>query len=177
MTIRRTEEVDPAGRRRVVIEEPAVVDETADAGVETRQQVVQTSGSAVDAARGAIRSVAVLVLFVTLVFETLLAFRFGFLLGGANPNQSFVDFIYDASGWLVDPFEGIASRSTSGDGVFDPATLIAMAVIGTAAMLITLALWAISSVPSTATAHTETSQTVFDAHAARERDRAHDLRA
>ena len=100
-------------------------------------------------------------------------FRFGFLLGGANPNNGFVDFIYDATNWLVEPFDDIASASASGDGVFDPATVIAMAVVLAAGVLTMLALWAISTFPTHSTEHAATSETEYESLAARERDRTY----
>ena len=82
------------------------------------------------------------------VIETVITFRFGFLLANANPNNGFVDFIYDISGGLVDPFKGIVSTETVGDGVFEPASMVALVVYAAVALLLTLLLWAASSAPS-----------------------------
>jgi hypothetical protein len=71
------------------------------------------------------------------VVESILAFRLGFQLWGANPANNFVEFIYDLSGPLVEPFEGIAAiRDVEGDGFYEPATVIAMAVFAVAALLL-----------------------------------------
>ena len=72
----------------------------------------------------------VYVLFGLLV--ALLAFRFLFLLLGANPDAGFVRFIYGLSEPFVAPFYNIFGQVTT-DGlvttaVFDPSTLVAMAV-------------------------------------------------
>jgi hypothetical protein len=75
-------------------------------------------------------------------------FRFGFLLADANPNNGFVDFIYDISDRLVEPFKGIISTDTASDGVFEPASLIALVVYATVVLLLTMLLWAASSAPS-----------------------------
>jgi uncharacterized protein YggT (Ycf19 family) len=57
---------------------------------------------------------------------TLLGFRLAFLLADANRSTAFVDFIYDISAPLVEPFENIfANRSIDGGGIFEPATLVA----------------------------------------------------
>ena len=174
MTIkRRIEEVDSNGHTRVIVEEPEVVDAQHNAAAERRTDVVRSTGSSADLVRGTLRMISALVAVTVVALETLLLFRFGFLLGGANPNNGFVDFIYDATGWLVEPFEGIASTSASGDGVFDPATVIAMAVVLAAGILVMLVLWAISTFPTHSTEHAATSETEYESLAARERDRTY----
>jgi hypothetical protein len=174
MTIkRRVEETDAEGRTRVTVEEPTVTNEQHDAAVQERTDHVRTTGSAADLMRGTIRTLTAIVAVAIVALETLLLFRFVFLLTGANPSNNFVDFIYDASNWLVDPFEGIADPSTSGDGVFDPATVIAMAVVLAAGLLIMLALWAISTFPSPSTERTATSRSSYESQEARERDQTY----
>jgi len=79
-------------------------------------------------ARGTMRMINGLIGLVMLVIEGLLAFRLAFALGGANPNNGFVDFIYDVTGPLVAPFEGIFNEQVDGTSVFEPQTVIAMAV-------------------------------------------------
>ena len=67
------------------------------------------------------------------VIEVVLAFRLIFKLLGANPNNQFVQIIYNITQFLVGMFEGIFSRVTASGAqtkaFFDPATLIAMVVI------------------------------------------------
>jgi len=149
MTVRRTtEEVDEYGHQATVVDQTN--DHHEDAAVAGSEEVVETHADGSEVVRGVFRTVAALVGVATVALLTLLAFRFGFLMAGANPTNGFVDFIYDASDWLVDPFEGIASTSRVGDdGIFDPATLIAMAVVVAVGMLIIMVLWALTSIPST----------------------------
>jgi len=73
--------------------------------------------------------------FVYLIFgllEILLAFRFVLKLLGANPSTGFVDFVYSLSAIFVAPFTGIFNTSMSSGNVttsiFEPATLVAIAV-------------------------------------------------
>lgn len=113
----------------------------------TEESVVYSPGPW-DLARGWVRTLTVWVALALVTVEAILAFRFGFLLGGANPGNGFVDFIYDISGPLVEPFEGIASTSASGDGVFDPATLTAMAVYLVGALLVMFLIWAVTAGPA-----------------------------
>ena len=73
--------------------------------------------------------------------EVILGFRLGFLLANANPNNGFVDFIYDISDPLTDPFQSIVSNRSVDGGVFEPASVIAMLVYLVAgALLIALVL-------------------------------------
>lgn len=72
------------------------------------------------------------VYFILGIIETLLAIRFVLRLFGANPASSFVNLIYSLSDILLAPFVGIFSSATTRGaettGVFEPATLIAMAI-------------------------------------------------
>ncbi len=143
MTARRTDETG----HHTVVDEPV---EYRDNQVAASDEVVERHANPTDVARGTLATLAALVAVGMLALETLLGFRFAFLLGGANPANGFVDFIYDASNWLVDPFEGIASTSTVGnDGVFDPATLTAMAAVVAVGILLILGLWALMNIPAT----------------------------
>ena len=75
------------------------------------------------------------------VVEVILGFRLGFLLAGANPSNGFVDFIYDISDPLAEPFQGIVSNRGVDGGTFEPASIIAMLVYLVAgALLIALIL-------------------------------------
>jgi uncharacterized protein YggT (Ycf19 family) len=83
------------------------------------------------------------------VVETLLGFRLAFLLGEANSGNGFVDFIYDVTDPLVEPFQGIFANDTlSSGGVFEPATVIAMVVYFVAAALLIAAILVVTAGPS-----------------------------
>ncbi len=78
------------------------------------------------------QTVSYLVYFLFGIVEILLAFRFVLKLSGASATSGFVSFIYDLSGAFTWPFEGIF-RSLFGQGaettaVFEPSTLVAIAV-------------------------------------------------
>jgi hypothetical protein len=111
-------------------------------------EVVRSRGSAWDMAAGRLRAFGFWIGAALAVLETALAFRLGFLAGGANPSNGFVDFVYDLSGPFVGPFEGIFSNRAVDGGVFEPAALIAMIVYLAAALLLVGALWALTAGPS-----------------------------
>ncbi|HLF09274.1 MAG TPA: hypothetical protein VI789_08005 [Dehalococcoidia bacterium] len=112
--------------------------------------VEKRRGDPWNVARGWVRMIGAWIMAALAVVETLLVFRLGFQLANANPNNGFVDFIYDITGGLVDPFKGIIRNRSVGDGVLEPATLIAMAVYFVAAMLLVAIIWALTSAPSPA---------------------------
>lgn len=72
--------------------------------------------------------------------EVALAFRLIFKLLGANPDNVFVQALYSFTGLFTGIFEGIFSRATgSGNqttAIFEPATLIAMIVVGVLAWFV-----------------------------------------
>lgn len=146
----------PAELETRVIEEEYAEDDLHDpAGdhddvVQADEESVVYAASAWDVARGWVRTLSAWIGLALLFVETLLAFRLGFLLANANPNNDFVDLIYDASAPLIDPFEGIASESAAGDGIFEPATLIAMIVYLVAALLLIFLIWTVTAGPSAA---------------------------
>lgn len=74
----------------------------------------------------------VMVLFS--IIEVILGFRFVFKLMGANPSNVFVKGIYDVTQIFVGVFEGIFSKATTtgaeATAIFEPATLIAIIVVG-----------------------------------------------
>lgn len=74
----------------------------------------------------------VLVLFS--IIEVALGFRFFFKLIGANPDNVFVKGLYAITQFVVGIFEGIFSIATTTgaetEAVFEPATLIAIIVVG-----------------------------------------------
>ena len=76
--------------------------------------------------------------YVLGVIETLLAFRLVFKLLGANPDSSFVSFIYSVTRVFVVPFESIFSATATdgleATGVLEPATIVAMVVYAVIAM-------------------------------------------
>lgn len=73
-----------------------------------------------------------IVYFIFGVIEAFLALRFIFKLLGANPASGFVSFIYTVSGAFNAPFAGIFSNATTKGAettaVFEPSSLIAIAV-------------------------------------------------
>jgi hypothetical protein len=62
------------------------------------------------------------------VVDALLAIRFLFKLLGASTQASFVTFIYDLTQVFVAPFHGIFKTATSGHNVFEPESLVAIAI-------------------------------------------------
>lgn len=70
-----------------------------------------------------------IVWFVAGVIITILAFRFLFILLGANQANGFVNFIYSISHPFAAPFFGIFNyQQTLGNARFEWSTLIAMAI-------------------------------------------------
>jgi uncharacterized protein YggT (Ycf19 family) len=112
-------------------------------------------------ARGTMRMVNSVIALVVLVVEAFLVFRLAFALGGANPNNGFVDFIYDVTKPLVAPFEGIFAQTVDGDTVFEPETVIAMAVW----LLVALLLVAIVNIFLSAPAPARTEAVTRERHA------------
>ena len=86
------------------------------------------------------------------ILEGLLAFRFVFLLLGANPGSGFVDFIYAVTYPFVAPFYGIFGQISGpepvGEAIFDLDTLVAMAVYALAAWAIVKLISAVSGRPA-----------------------------
>ncbi|HEY8953483.1 MAG TPA: YggT family protein [Candidatus Dormibacteraeota bacterium] len=62
------------------------------------------------------------------VVDVLIGGRFLLKLLGASAQSGFVSFIYGVTAPLVGPFHGIFANSGSGNNVFEPAALVAMAV-------------------------------------------------
>jgi hypothetical protein len=62
------------------------------------------------------------------VIDALLIIRFVFKLLAASTQASFVRFIYDISQVLVNPFHGIFNTAASGRLVFEPESLVAIAI-------------------------------------------------
>lgn len=66
--------------------------------------------------------------------EMLIALRFVLKLFGANPDNAFIKFIYSITGIFTVLFDGIFSKvrigATNSVAIFEPASLIAMVIIG-----------------------------------------------
>lgn len=69
-----------------------------------------------------------IVYYVLGVIEVLLLFRFALRLFGANPASPFAALIYGITDVLTYPFTGLFADVTAGRSVFEPRTLLAMAV-------------------------------------------------
>lgn len=157
MIRRRIEEVDEDGRRKTVVtEEPAGEEHHREREVVGEEEVVHARPGIADITRGWIRMLSIWVAVAVTVVEALLAFRLGFLLANANPNNGFVDFIYDITGPMVEPFQGIAAERSVNGGVLEPATAIAMGVYLVAALLLVMVLWALTAWPWSDTVVTRT---------------------
>lgn len=121
-----------------------------------QEQVVRSSApSGWNMARGWVRSVGAIVLVTLAVVETLLVGRLAFLLAEANATNGFVNFVYDVSKPLAEPFQGIVANS----GNLEWASVIAMAVYGIAALLLIAVLFAITAGPSAGGESVVTSRT------------------
>jgi len=73
-----------------------------------------------------------LVYYIAGAIEILIVFRLIFKLTGANPSSGFISFIYTLSGFFVFPFQAIFGNTIAPGAettaVFEPASLIAIAV-------------------------------------------------
>jgi hypothetical protein len=134
MTVRR--EVETIDEEPVAVREDRVSYREHGHASADEGEVVTRHPDGFSLARGWMRTFNLLVAFMLFLLETLLAFRLAFKLSGANPNNGFVNFVYDLSHPFVAPFEGIASRSTSGSSIFEPETVIAMAVWAVVAVIV-----------------------------------------
>ena len=152
MTIRRQDEemADESGRRPVAEDRPIARDDSV-----VEEQVVHSPAGGWNLARGWVRSLGAVIMAALAVVETLLVFRLGFLLAGANSNNGFVNFIYDVSKPLAAPFQGIVADS----GNLEYASPIAMGVYAVAALLLIAVLFAITAGPSAAGEKVVTSRT------------------
>ena len=159
---REIEEVDDEGRRRTeTVSEEAPAGAPAGDGEARRAELIDRDEQVAtthepgrwDLARGWVRTLSVWIVVALVIVQTLLLFRLGFLLANANPDNGFVNFIYDVSRPLVEPFEGIISPASVNGGVFDPATFIGMIVYLVVAILALLILWALTARPSHGDTH------------------------
>src|SRR5437867_3346327 len=147
---RRTEKVEDererhatAVREREYVHEPTT--HAARNEVDAEEQVTTATPSASSVARGWIGVFAAWIGIALAVVEVILGFRLGFLLAGANPSNGFVDFIYDISDPLTDPFQGIVSNRSVDGSTFEPASIIAMLVYLVAGGLLNALLLAIAN--------------------------------
>jgi uncharacterized protein YggT (Ycf19 family) len=66
--------------------------------------------------------------FVAGVVDALVIIRFALKLLGASNQSSFVRFMYDITQGLVAPFHGIFNTTISGGNVFEPESMVAIAI-------------------------------------------------
>lgn len=119
---------DP-NERRVIQEERVQTPTGVDAAVvENRVQVVPTPA---EQKLATLERAKQIVWFIIGLIIAVLALRFVLLALGANPASGFANFIYGLSDIFVRPFWGIFGNETQpqpGVGIFEMASLIAMAV-------------------------------------------------
>lgn len=151
MTNRRQDEetANGSGQQTAVADRPIATDDSV-----VHEQVVHSAGGW-NLARGWVRSLGAVILVSLAVVETLLVGRLVFLLAEANGSNGFVNFIYDITKPLVEPFQGIVANS----GNLEYATVIAMAVYAVAALLLIAVVFAITSGPSGSGEKVVTSRT------------------
>ncbi|MGI8508711.1 MAG: YggT family protein [Gemmatimonadaceae bacterium] len=65
---------------------------------------------------------------ITGLVDALLIIRFAFKLLGASTQASFVSFLYEVTQLLVAPFHGIFNTAASGRYIFEPESLVAIAI-------------------------------------------------
>jgi uncharacterized protein YggT (Ycf19 family) len=152
MTMRRQDDemADESGQRPVGEDRPIARDDSV-----VEEQVVHSSGSGWNQARGWVRSLGGAIMVALAIVETLLVFRVGFLLAKANASNSFVNFIYDVSKPLASPFQGIVADT----GNLEWASPIAMGVYAIAALLLIAVLFAMTAGPSATGESVLTSRT------------------
>jgi hypothetical protein len=151
MSIRRKTYTD--GNNVAVLEEryePEVVDAHADTSAGESEVVSRSVGPA-DMARRWVLWTQAVIAFGMLLIETALTFRLVFALTASNAANGFVSFIYDITGPFVAPFENIANESASGNGVFEPETVIAMTVYAVAAFILIAFMGLAASAPGSKT--------------------------
>jgi hypothetical protein len=148
MAIRRDIESGDRGRTVTVVEHADSAVSGHAEGVAHTDDVRTTHADSFALARGWMRTLTLFGGFMLLVLESALAFRLAFQLGGANSTNGFVDFIYDVSHPFQAPFVGIVNHSTSGSTVFEPETVIAMAVWAAVTLLLVVFVNVITSAPA-----------------------------
>lgn len=107
--------------------------------VNTDQTAVEADGTVVNERAEAVSTktdskttIVNVIWYIYGLFAIILAMRFVLKLTGANPANSFVDFIYSVSGVLSAPFDSIfgvtKATGTRVTAVFEPSILVAIAV-------------------------------------------------
>ena len=152
MAIRKDVQAGDGPRTVTLVEaddQPVVVREHAEAVAHTAE-VRTTHADGFVLARAWMRTFTMFTGFLLLILESLLAFRLAFQLGGAHATNGFVSFIYDVSHPFQAPFAGIANHSTSasGNSVFEPETVIAMAVWAAVTILLVVFVNVLTSAPA-----------------------------
>ncbi|MEX0683203.1 MAG: hypothetical protein WD904_11460 [Dehalococcoidia bacterium] len=148
MAVRRHETGGSDHRPVTVIDSDVEQQRVVHAG---QEDVVSVTPDGMSLVRGIVRMLNMWIGLALLVVESMLAFRLAFALAGANAANGFVEFIYDVTGPLVSPFENIANESISGKSVFEPETVIAMAVYAVAAIIVIAFLSVLTTVPGPST--------------------------
>jgi hypothetical protein len=75
------------------------------------------------------------------VLDVLLLFRFGLKLLGANPANSFANFVYDLSDLFLKPFVGLIESPTADGMVLDAPVLVAIVVYSLVAWVLVRLVW------------------------------------
>jgi uncharacterized protein YggT (Ycf19 family) len=139
MTTRRTtqEVEDERGHDVRTVDETTDNHPTRDAAVVSDRAVTSASPGGASVARRLMTSLALLVGVAAAAVTTLIGFRLAFLMTEANAANSFVNFIYDVTDPLVEPFQGIIANDTlNNGGILEPASIIAIAVYLLAAVFL-----------------------------------------
>jgi hypothetical protein len=126
--------------RRIIEEDDVVADDSA------TEEVVPTDHRGAGALiAGWLSTISALISVAAIAVFTLLAFRMGFMIGNGNPRAGFVDWMYDVTSPLVNPFQAIMrNRFLGSGGIFEPATAIAMGTYLIATILVVMLLWALA---------------------------------
>lgn len=143
---------------RIVQERDPVYERRADEAEGEEEYVSTARHEPWAMARGWLRTAQALAGFLLLLVETALTFRLAFALAAANRANGFVEFIYDVSGPFVAPFEGIAAERSVDGGVFEPETVIAMAVWLVLAIIIIALISVASTAPTPYREHAVTTR-------------------
>ena len=147
MTVRKDA---PAAHHPVAVDDNPVIVQDHRESVAQEGEVVTRRPDGYTLTRAWMRTFNMVVGFVLLLLETSLAFRLAFKLGGANDSNGFVGFMYDVTNPFISPFKGIANHSTSADRIFEPETVIAMAVWAVAAIILIVLVNILTSAPAPA---------------------------
>lgn len=106
--------------------------------VARRKQIVRNVGAA---QRLATAKVTRIIWLLFGLLEMFIATRVILKLLGANPNNTFANFVYDLTSLFLWPFNGLLSSPSNGDMVLEVSSIIAMVVYLVAAYAITRLIW------------------------------------